>query len=226
MCHQSNTQCTQRVVKKVGQSTNFGSLYLGHFLPDLDNSPLIRFLLSCRKRNKSGNSVFRTLKKSPEVSTKGVKKSVLKNTISHDDYKTCLLDKKVHSRDMPGLRSYNHTIHGETVHKVALAPLDTKRYILDDGITTLAFGHKDIPVHTHKPHKTSPCKSKHPQQTTLHKLNWHPYNLQNLISHFRHCSNNLSVLYIEVFPFQSINQIKSTNQSICVCELCRRVRVV
>ena len=79
---------------------------------------------------------------------KGVKKSVLKNTISHDDYKTCLLDKKVHSRDMPGLRSYNHTIHGETVHKVALAPLDTKRYILEDGITTLAFGHKDIPAHT------------------------------------------------------------------------------
>ena len=69
VCHHSNTQCTQRVVKKVGQSTNFGSLYLGHLLPDLDNSPLIRFLLSCRKRNKSGNSVFRILKKSPEVST-------------------------------------------------------------------------------------------------------------------------------------------------------------
>ena len=65
---ESNTQCTQRVVKKVGLSTNFGSLYLGHFLPDLDNSPLIRFLLSCRKRNKSGNCVFRILKKSPEVS--------------------------------------------------------------------------------------------------------------------------------------------------------------
>ena len=83
---------------------------------------------------------------------KGVKKSVLKKTISHEDYKTCLLDKKVHSRDMPGLRSYNHTIHGETVHKVALAPLDTKRYILDDGITTLAFGHKDIPEHAQATH--------------------------------------------------------------------------
>ena len=68
VCHQSNTQCTQRVVKKVGQSTNFESLNLGHFVPDLDNSPLIRFLFSCRKRNKSGNSVFRILKKSPEVS--------------------------------------------------------------------------------------------------------------------------------------------------------------
>ena len=79
---------------------------------------------------------------------KGVKKSVLKKTISHEDYKTCLLEKKVYSRDMPGLRSYKHTIHGETVTKIALSPLDTKRYILADGITTLAFGHKDIPTHT------------------------------------------------------------------------------
>ena len=47
---------------------------------------------------------------------------------------------------MPGLRSYNHVIKGETVNKVALAPLDTKRYILDDGISTLAFGHVDIPT--------------------------------------------------------------------------------
>ena len=78
---------------------------------------------------------------------KGVKKSVLKKTISHDDYRTCILEKKVYARDMPGLRSYNHVIKGETVHKVALAPLDTKRYILD-GISTLAFGHVDIPTHT------------------------------------------------------------------------------
>ena len=49
---------------------------------------------------------------------------------------------------MPNLRSYQHTIHGETVYKVALVPLDTKRYILDDGVTTLAFGHKDIPTQT------------------------------------------------------------------------------
>ena len=79
---------------------------------------------------------------------KGVKKSVLKKTITHDDYKKCLLNREVFHRDMPGLRSYNHVIKGETIHKIALAPLDTKRYILDDGITTLAFGHKDIPVHT------------------------------------------------------------------------------
>ena len=72
---------------------------------------------------------------------KGVKKSVLTQTITHDDYRSCLFEKEVFHRDMPGLRSHAHTIYGETVHKVALAPLDTKRYILDDGISTLAFGH-------------------------------------------------------------------------------------
>ena len=77
---------------------------------------------------------------------KGVKKSVLKQTITHDGYKTCLFEKKVYTCDMPGLRSRAHTIYGETVHKVALAPLDTKRYILPDGISTLAFGHVDIPT--------------------------------------------------------------------------------
>ena len=77
---------------------------------------------------------------------KGVKKSVLCKTITHEDYKKCLLNREVFSRDMPGLRSYHHVIKGETVHKVALAPLDTKRYILPDGISTLAFGHVDIPT--------------------------------------------------------------------------------
>ena len=76
---------------------------------------------------------------------KGVKKSVLKQTITHDDNRSCLFEKEVFLRDMPGLRSRAHTIYGETVHKVALAPLDTKRYILD-GISTLAFGHVDIPT--------------------------------------------------------------------------------
>ena len=76
---------------------------------------------------------------------KGLKKSVLKKTITHKDYKNCLIKNEVYSRDMPGLRSYHHTIHSEVVHKVALSLLDTERYIRDDGITTLAFGHIVIP---------------------------------------------------------------------------------
>ena len=48
---------------------------------------------------------------------------------------------------MPDLRSHAHRIFGETMRKVALSPLDTKRYILEDGVHTLAFGHQDIPSH-------------------------------------------------------------------------------
>ena len=87
---------------------------------------------------------------------KGVKKSVLQNSITHEDYRSCLFEKKVYTCDMPGLRSRAHTIYGETVHKVALAPLDTKRYILD-GISTLAFGHVDIGTNIDmKPHTPAP----------------------------------------------------------------------
>ena len=75
---------------------------------------------------------------------KGVKKSVLKKTIEHDDYRNCLFKQEVFNRDMTQLRSYGHVIHGETMNKIALSPLDTKWYTLHDGITTLAFGNKDI----------------------------------------------------------------------------------
>ena len=75
---------------------------------------------------------------------KGVTRSVLNNTITHEDYQKCLFDQQVFTRAMPGLRSHQHQVYGETTRKVALSPLDTKRYILPDGITSLAYGHKDI----------------------------------------------------------------------------------
>ena len=70
-----------------------------------------------------------------------MKKVVLKKTISHDDYRDCLLHQVVFKRDMTQLRIYAHRIHGEVMKKIALSPLDTKRYILKDGCATLAFGH-------------------------------------------------------------------------------------
>ena len=76
---------------------------------------------------------------------KGVNRSVLRDTINHGDYRDCLFDRQVFTRAMPGLRSHQHHVFGETVRKVALSPLDTKRYILPNGISTLAYGHKDIP---------------------------------------------------------------------------------
>ena len=75
---------------------------------------------------------------------KGVKTSVLNQTISHEDYKACLFKNDIVKRDITNLSSHRHIVYGQTTSKIALSPLDTKRYVLKDGIKTLAYGHKDI----------------------------------------------------------------------------------
>ena len=79
---------------------------------------------------------------------KGVKKYVVKKSIHHEHYKEALFDKKFFHHKMNMLRSYKHQIYGVRVNKLSLSPLDTKRWIADDGITTLAYGHYKIPTHT------------------------------------------------------------------------------
>ena len=75
---------------------------------------------------------------------KGIKKQVVKSSISHEDYKTCLTTGKEQLRKQNILRSYNHEVYTEEVNKVALSALDDKRYILSDGVHTLAWGHYKI----------------------------------------------------------------------------------
>ena len=75
---------------------------------------------------------------------KGVKKQVVKKSITHEDYKTCLLSGKEILRKQNILRSYDHEVYTEEVNKVALSAEDNKRYILSDGKDTLAWGHHKI----------------------------------------------------------------------------------
>ena len=75
---------------------------------------------------------------------KGIKKQVVESSISHEDYKTCLTTGKEQLRKQNILRSYNHEVYTEEVNKVALSALDDKRYILSDGVHTLAWGHYKI----------------------------------------------------------------------------------
>ena len=75
---------------------------------------------------------------------KGVKKSVVKKSITHGDYNKCLFTGKEQLRKMNIIRSYKHGVYTEEVNKVALCPIDDKRYILEDGVHTLALGHYRI----------------------------------------------------------------------------------
>ena len=45
---------------------------------------------------------------------------------------------------MKTIRSVNHKIGTYEVNKVSLSCFDDKRYILNDGISNLAYSHKDI----------------------------------------------------------------------------------
>ena len=54
---------------------------------------------------------------------KGVKKSVVKKSITHEDYKKCLFTGKEQLRKMNLIRSHMHEVYTEEVNKVALCPI-------------------------------------------------------------------------------------------------------
>ena len=75
---------------------------------------------------------------------KGVKRQVVKNYITHEDYKTCLITGKEKLARQNIIRSYDHEVYTEEVNKIALSAEDDKRYLLKDSFDTLAWGHYKI----------------------------------------------------------------------------------
>ncbi|KAK3730598.1 hypothetical protein QZH41_006676 [Actinostola sp. cb2023] len=75
---------------------------------------------------------------------KGISKNVTKQMIRHQDYKSCLFEKRPQMARMNQIRSENHQLYTMTFNKTSLSPYDDKRYILSDGITTLAHSHHKI----------------------------------------------------------------------------------
>ena len=82
-----------------------------------------------------------------KATAKGVKKSCMKN-IKHKDYKRCIFSNAKEDRQQKVsfnlIRSENHIINTINVNKVGLACLDNKRYVLDNNVDTLAYGHYKI----------------------------------------------------------------------------------
>ncbi|CAG2208295.1 unnamed protein product [Mytilus edulis] len=72
---------------------------------------------------------------------KGIKKSVIKHDTRHEHYKQCLFNKEIHMSTMTQIRSYDHKLYNISINKLGLSPYDDKRYLLDDGIQSLAYGH-------------------------------------------------------------------------------------
>ena len=72
---------------------------------------------------------------------KGIVSSVIKNHLKHAQYKQILETGERMNSNMKMIRSFDHSIYTVNVTKISLSAYDDKRYILDDGISSYAYGH-------------------------------------------------------------------------------------
>ena len=71
----------------------------------------------------------------------GIKKDVKENMLSHDIYVQTLLETVVQMHTVNSIRSFQHDIYTVSQTRRTLSPYDDKRYILNDGICSFAYGH-------------------------------------------------------------------------------------
>ena len=74
---------------------------------------------------------------------KGIKKCVVKKTISFDDYKRCLLEGTMIHRSQMMFRSRKHKVKTLEVNKLVLSREDDKRVSID-GVASLGMGHYKV----------------------------------------------------------------------------------
>lgn len=73
---------------------------------------------------------------------KGVKRNVLQNTITFDDYYKCVMNNGIEIRRQYTIRSKAHNVYTISTEKIALNAYDDKRFIdKPENINTLAWGH-------------------------------------------------------------------------------------
>ena len=71
---------------------------------------------------------------------KGTKKCVLKGIPKFNDYKDCLLNKKIILKSQQRFKSEAHSVYTEEINKVALRSNDDKRVWASDGVTSYPYG--------------------------------------------------------------------------------------
>ena len=75
---------------------------------------------------------------------KGVTKSVTKKELTFDNYLSCIQNSTISKHKINTIRSEKHEVSSYEINKTSLSCYDDKIYILDDKISTLAYGHYKI----------------------------------------------------------------------------------
>ena len=72
---------------------------------------------------------------------KDVKTCVIDKTLTFSDYKNVLANRSQLTKDMNFIKSKHHKVSTVNVSKICLSSFDNKRYIIDDGVNSLSYGH-------------------------------------------------------------------------------------
>lgn len=75
---------------------------------------------------------------------KGVPRIAIKNQLTHEKYKDCLFNCAEKLTTALTIRSEKHQIYTQKISKLSLSPFDSKRYVLENGQDTWAYGHYRI----------------------------------------------------------------------------------
>ena len=71
---------------------------------------------------------------------KGIKRNSIKSALTFAMYKNSLFNKKLYRVNIHNIASRNHSLETISQKKIALSAFESKRYVLNCGIHTRAFG--------------------------------------------------------------------------------------
>jgi len=119
--------------------SNDNKKVIGKFKDEASGKPIIEFV-----GLKSKMYSYNVLDKGEQKKAKGVKTNVVEKDIKHSDYLDVLNNNKTMHHQMNSIRSEYDQINSYHLNKISLSPYDDKRYLLDDGITSYAYGNYSI----------------------------------------------------------------------------------
>ena len=94
--------------------------------------------------DKRCTAILKTTKKEERPLKESRRTYIIKNNITHLNYKETLLNSEQMMHKMKTIRSDRHQLGSYEINKVSLSCFDDKRYIHENGKTSYAYGSKDI----------------------------------------------------------------------------------
>ena len=120
---------------------------IGKFKDELNSIALEEFVgclpkcYSLRHTGKVEKNAYKDNERHEKATAKATKKYVRDRALTHDIYRSVIIDNAVIKVKQNTIQSKSHQLGTYHQHRTAVTPYDTKRYILNDNITTRAIGH-------------------------------------------------------------------------------------